>query len=758
MKIPWKIHIGDMKRLLRTVLIAAVAYLLLFVLLSAAVTPQRYDIRIGMPADATIYANEDVVDTVTTEQLRAAAAAQVDVSYKSVDESVTTQVTSGLSTLFDQLLALYDARGDASSLDVQLTPAQLEALFAAPRETLEALFGDALAYTSDALVGSLPEGQEDSMLSRLERDLSAEGYDSQLVDVAAAAVRARLKPNMLIDEETTEMNRQRAREEVEDVVCVTGEVIVRQGAIVTPAQYAMLEALGKVDNDPTNMILGCALMMLALMAAVGLYMYRYELDIARRPRTLLLLGILYVLVVALALFFRIFNPYFVPTATGLGLLLITLLVRPRLAIFSTILLSVPVALIAGSNDNGLFNAVTFTVLLMSFVSGPVAVTVLRHRQQRTAALLAGALVGVTNFLCVIAMGMVNGAVSSDTALNGLCAAGSGLCAAILCIGVQPILEWVFQPHTSAKLLELSNPNQPLLRRMLLEAPRKLPPLHHRRQPRRDCRQRHRRQRPLGQGGCVLPRRRQAQASHVLQGEPDGRRQPPRPHRPARQRRHPHRAHARWLPDGAQGAPARAILDIIRQHHGDSPMVFFYDKAVKLYGDKVDISAFRYEGPRPRSREAAVVMLADTIEAAARALPDPGPEKIDALIRKLVRAKMTDGQLDESELTFADLDRICRAFQSVLSGVFHERIEYPDIAIPPRTEGETAPAPGAAAVAPEAETEDTENALELQWAVDERVEGLETLLGRVCEACFALEGRAKCRHDRAHRLGRRGACP
>ena len=143
------------------------------------------------------------------------------------------------------------------------------------------------------------------------------------------------------------MNRQRAREEVEDVVCVTGEVIVRQGAIVTPAQYAMLEALGKVDNDPTNMILGCALMMLALMVAAGLYMYRYELDIARRPRTLLLLGILYVLVVALALFFRIFNPYFVPTATGLGLLLITLLVRPRLAVFSTILLSVPVALIAG---------------------------------------------------------------------------------------------------------------------------------------------------------------------------------------------------------------------------------------------------------------------------------------------------------------------------------------------------------------------------------------------------------------------------
>ena len=471
----------------------------------------------------------------------------------------------------------------------------------------------------------------------------------------------------------------------------------------------MLDALGKIDNDPTGMILGAALLMLALLTAAGLYMYRYEHDIWRRPRTLLLLGIVYVLVVGLSLFFRIFNPFFVPTATGLGLLLITLLIRPRLALFSTVALSFPVALIAGTSENGLFNTVTFAVLLMSAASGPVAVIVLRHRQQRTAALLAGALVGVSNFLCVLAVGMINGAASSDTALDALCAAGSGLCAAILCIGVQPILEWIFNLTTSAKLLELSNPNQPLLRRMLLEAPGSY---HH---------------------SIIVANLAETAASAIgangllarvgayyhdvgklkrpiyfkenqLTGDNPHDRTDPRVSAAILT------AHTR---DGYQmGLKARLpepILDIIRQHHGDSPMVFFYDKAVKLYGDKVDINAFRYEGPRPRSREAAVVMLADTIEAAARALPNPDPEKVDALIRKLVRAKMADGQLDESELTFADLDRICRAFQSVLSGVFHERIEYPDIAIPPRAESESEPAPEEGAVAPEAETEDAENA-------------------------------------------------
>ena len=144
MKLPWKISGSEFKVLLHTALIAVIAYLLLFGLLSAAITPQRYDIRVGMPADATIYANEDVVDTVTTQQLRDAAAVQVDVSYKSVDESVTTQVTEDLSALFEQLLALYDTREDAETLTIELSPDQLEALFSASRETLEALFNRAL--------------------------------------------------------------------------------------------------------------------------------------------------------------------------------------------------------------------------------------------------------------------------------------------------------------------------------------------------------------------------------------------------------------------------------------------------------------------------------------------------------------------------------------------------------------------------------------------------------------------------------------
>ena len=122
-----------------------------------------------------------------------------------------------------------------------------------------------------------------------------------------------------------------------------------------------------------------------------------------------------------------------------------------------------------------------------------------------------------------------------------------------------------------------------------------------------------------------------------------------------------------------------IIDMIRQHHGDTPVMYFYAKAVKMFGEEnVDIRDFRYDGPKPQTSEAAILMLSDTVEAAVRALPDPTQEKISALIRKLVRGKMEDGQLDECTLTFRDIGKICSAFETVLQGVFHERIEYPSV--------------------------------------------------------------------------------
>ena len=98
---------------------------------------------------------------------------------------------------------------------------------------------------------------------------------------------------------------------------------------------------------------------------------------------------------------------------------------------------------------------------------------------------------------------------------------------------------------------------------------------------------------------------------------------------------------------------------------------------------MDVADFRYDGPRPRSREAAIVMLADTTEAAARAAGEAAPEKLQQVIRKMIHLKLEDGQFDESLLTFSDLSKISDAFLTVLTGVYHDRIEYPEVTIPNR---------------------------------------------------------------------------
>ncbi|HAI87841.1 MAG TPA: hypothetical protein DCL63_12710, partial [Firmicutes bacterium] len=124
---------------------------------------------------------------------------------------------------------------------------------------------------------------------------------------------------------------------------------------------------------------------------------------------------------------------------------------------------------------------------------------------------------------------------------------------------------------------------------------------------------------------------------------------------------------------------KSVIDLIQQHHGTGLVSFFYQRAAENDRDQsVDEKDFRYPGPRPQSREAAIVMLADSVEAAVRAQSDASPWQVQSTVKKVVRGKLADGQLDECDLTLKDLYAIENAFLDVLSGVYHERVEYPDL--------------------------------------------------------------------------------
>ena len=699
----------------QSVLTCAVTYILLTAMLLIGATPEQHDIQVGVPSAIDILASKDVNDTVTTEANRESAAAAVEPSYKSVDSKVVVAVAADMEDAFARLTALRDepAGGTAeisdaaltmlnAKLPVEITAEQYAALMNADADNLRDLFAAATASVRDTLNTTLPEGQENTAVSRISRALGAQGYADDLVSVATVVIRKCLRPNMLIDEEITEANRQKARDAVETVTCVKGEVIVRRGEIVTPAQYAMLSSLGllKEDSLDINLLGGIALIVLLVMGCLALYMLRYHRE-KLQPKPLMLLALIAVLVTGINLAISRFNPYMMPVA--LGAMLVSLLLDKRLALYVNLGLAFIASLMTDAGS-GLFTVAILPILLMGMVSGPVILTVFSRRTQRITTLVAGVFVGVSNFLCTLAIGLINSAEMYTVLTNALWAMAGGIIGAILCIGIQPLMEAMFNLATNSKLIELSNPNQPLLRRLLLEAPGTY---HH---------------------SIIVANL--AEAATAAVGGNDllarvgayyhdiGKLKRPIYFKENQMGDNPHdrtdprvsaaivTAHPR---DGAAMAQKARIpepvLDIIRQHHGDSVPLWFYDKAVKQYGaENVDINAFRYEGPRPRTKEAACVMLADTIEAAARSIPDPTPEKIDALIRKLVHNTLNGGQLDESPLTFRDLETICSAFSTVLTGVFHERIEYPDIPIPPRVDRAEAadePAQEAPAARPEA---------------------------------------------------------
>lgn len=513
----------------------------------------------------------------------------------------------------------------------------------------------------------------------------------------AEVLRASIQPNMLIDTEITEANREKAREAVEPEMLVKREVIVREGEIVTEAQYQMIANLGLLADDKIDVPLvgGLALIMLMLCGTIVLYLYLFRINILMDGKRFMLLWIIIVLQVCLSLLVRGVNSYLMPVA--LSAILIATLVDVKTALFVNCILSFMTSMLVSSD--GLFSMAMFSIMLMALVSGPVAVLILSKRQLRTSTLLAGFAIALTNFAVTMGVGLVSSTNLHTALLNSVWAMGSAIFSAVLAIGLQSLLEWLFNLATNAKLIELSNPNQPLLRRLLLEASGTY---HH---------------------SIIVANLAEAGASAIGANgllarvgayyHDVGKLKRPMYFKENQMGDNPHdrtdprvsaailTAHPR---DGMQMAQKarlpQAILDIIHQHHGDSPVLYFYDKAVKLYGNSVDPSAFRYEGPRPASKEAAVVMLADTIEAATRTLANPSPEAMEQLIRKLVREKLNDGQLSNSALTFGDLDKICSSFVTVLTGVFHERIEYPDISMPPRTLPAEEPAPEAAEPAPQ----------------------------------------------------------
>ncbi|MBQ9211853.1 MAG: HDIG domain-containing protein [Clostridia bacterium] len=682
----------------RNTLIICCSYLIIFGLYCLVCAPKQYDLSVGSISRETINATKDVVDEVTTEEKRQAAANAIEPTYR-FQEGVKEEVLSSLNGIFSELRTvqqyaqtLLDENGKPQSsytdaeieyaqglvTTVSLSRYQISTLLRTRTEAFEDMVSTVYTAVENSLNTTIREGQLSQSIQTILQIVGFKLDVSLTQNIVPTVLRACLKPNMVIEQETTEIARTAAMDAVEPIVYLQGQNIIRSGDRITRSQLEMLRALGLLKDNKYDFSSYQGAALLVLLAMVG-YVMSLRL-VAKQSlydsRKLLVVMIVSILGVGVSVLFHLyFSAYFVPMA--FAPILLSVLLGSRTGYASVAPMAILISgLAAGNNSTYLYEMIL--LLIMSLSGGICSVRFMKAHPQRIRVLLAGLISAVVNGVTILAIRWMTSTETVDLLSTELYAMGGGLLSSVLAASLQPVFEALFHLPTPSKLLELCNPNQPLLRRLQIEAPGTY---HH---------------------SLIVANLAEAAAERV-DANPYLARAAGYYHDIGKLKRPQYfkenqigdnlhnnldpyvsaailTSHAK---DGYQMAlkqrMPQEVANIILQHHGDTPVMFFYHKALQMSnGSPVDIDEFRYEGPRPNTREAAIVMLADTIEAAVRSMPDPTPKAIDQFIERLVRGKLEDGQLSDSPLTLRDIDEICAAFSSVLRGVFHERIEYPEV--------------------------------------------------------------------------------
>lgn len=678
-------------------LVCALGTLALAVLFFVAITPRRYVMTIGMVPTNTISANKDVVDELTTEQRRREAAMNVTPSYH-YQEGVTESVLAELDAIFAQLRAVRQygetlperagiakgytqdelAYARAMLTSVHLYDFQLTTLLNTSAETLDLLYSSLYAATRNTLAGNITQGQENDAIASIMQIIGYRTDTSLLQNVAQPVLRRCVKANMVIDAAATDIARREASDKVEPVVYKQGQNIVVKGeGRVQAYQLAMLRSLGLLSDDKADVTiyLGAGLLVLLVCALMLQLLRRMRCGVVGSRDCLMLLFISLLITLGASVLAGLESIYLAPVL--LCAMLVTALINVRAGLIANVAATLLVASLAAGGSDA-YTADMLHTLSAGLVSGTVACLILRKNATRLRTLLTGVIAAACNLCVVLAYSLMTKSQWSAVANDGMLCAFGALIASLLCVALQPLLETLFNMPTQPKLMELSNPNQPLLRRLLLEAPGTY---YH---------------------SIIVANLAEACAEAIGENpllarvggyyHDVGKLKRPlyfKENQLGEENAHDHAdpqvsaailtAHTR---DGVALAKQyrlpEAVRNIIAEHHGDSPVLYFYHKALQQAdGHPVDIENFRYDGHPPRTKIGAIVMLCDTIEAAVRSMQNPTPERIEDFIVKLVRGKLEDGQLADSPLTLRDIDAICGACTTVLVGVFHERIEYPD---------------------------------------------------------------------------------
>jgi putative nucleotidyltransferase with HDIG domain len=666
-------------------LIGIVSYFLLL----NPVLPKQYDLKPGAVSPETIVAPVTKIDQKATEQVREEAAQSVPLQYRK-DEQITSRQLDRLERIYDQI------RGKAAeSASEKEKIEQLRALIPALSDDFyktmvripEKEIPEMRSVSRDVLQQVLSEGVRPAQLVQKREQagqLLEEAYSrGKARDAAGELVRALIVPNVVVDKALTDALRETARESVKPVIIQKGDVIVAAGEVVTEEKIRELKELGLLRHNLNyRFYSGLSLFLLIWLALLYVCVRRFHPEIHADNSKVLMMAAVFVLnllamkVVSLGQDLEWSTVgYCAPFA--FGTMLIALLLDTRLAIWFGVLFSLAAGIFFNDERLLLFD---YRYGLVALVSGTAGALALAGVRNRPSILRAGLFASFAATAAIVALHLLVPAEGDLRVFLQSVGFGllSGVISAVLTIGFLSLFETVFDILSPLRLLELSNPNHPLLRKLLVEAPGTY---HHSVMVANLAESA---AEAIGADGLLARvgsyyhdigklKRPQFYIENQMQLE--------NPH----DKISPHLSKTIILShprDGVEMLEAhripKPIRDIAAQHHGTTLLKYFYLKAKEISGDSQVLEEdFRYPGPKAQFKEAAIVGIADSIEAAVRSLSRPTPGRIESIVRKVIRERLEDGQFNECDLTLKELEMIGRSMCETLQGIFHARIEYPE---------------------------------------------------------------------------------
>ena len=497
-----------------------------------------------------------------------------------------------------------------------------------------------------------------------------------------------LSPNLTFNLSETRTRMELARESVKPAFfqIKKGEMIIREGERAKLDQVEKLNALKEMRSGdqflPT--IFGLVLIVGLTLIILFLLLKRFRPKQVSSLSNLLLVALtifITTLLIRIGVFIAqglhstipmipVQSYYFAFPFAAAGLI-VAILLDVEIAIMVAAIVAILAAFLL-NKDLGFF--------ILAFLGGLGGVYSLSYRKNRASVVKSGFIVGLVNMGVVIPLDLIQGTLFTLSGVfNLLFAFIGGVAVMALVLALMPLLEALFQVTTDFRLLELLNLNQPLLRRLAIEAPGTY---HH-------CIV----VANLAEAACESINANSLIARVAAYYHDIGKIKMPRYY--IENQMNYKNEHENLSPsmsslilsahvkDGVEFGKKyklnRPIIDIIKQHHGTSLIKYFYNKAKEMKakdGPEVKEEDYRYPGPKPQTKEAGIVMLADAVEATSRTLTDPRPSRIQGMIQNTINNIFRDGQLDECELTLKDLHQIASTFNLILTGIFHPRIVYP----------------------------------------------------------------------------------